>query len=106
MGVEFVDGAAYSLLNQYPMLRPSFLSSLALVAFAAVAFTGCRTMYSEMYSPKRNRFVPEKEEPKTLDLLPPPAPAPVDATPPGLPPAVPPPVDAPAAPMAPTLPPL
>jgi len=64
-------------------------------------------MYSEMYSPKRNHFVPEKEVPKTLDLLPPVTPQ-TDAgiLPPALPPSVvAPPSEAPPA-TPPVLPPL
>jgi hypothetical protein len=70
-------------------------------------------MYSEMYSPKRNRFVPEKEVPKTLDILPPIPQTDAGLLPPNLPPpAVAPPTDgattppSPEAPAPPALPPL
>jgi len=82
----------------------------AILLAICVLFSGCDTVYTEMYSPKRNRFVPSKPKPQpeaapiildepapssTVPLLPPapsaapvvpPAPAPDGAAPviPGL----------------------
>ena len=67
---------------------PATLLSLSLV------FTGCKSIYSDTYSPRRNHFIPVKPKPKPapvvpLDAAPPPAPA-ADLPPLGLPPAAPP----------------
>ncbi|MEQ1858797.1 MAG: hypothetical protein ABMA13_02555 [Chthoniobacteraceae bacterium] len=76
------------------MPRPSFTALIALSLLAAVSLTGCKTIYSDMYSSRRNYFKPEKDTPKPSDLLPmelPPDSAPAPALmPPGLDPAAPP----------------
>jgi hypothetical protein len=52
------------------MFRPSRRLSLLLVA--SLALTGCKTVYSDMYSPRRNRFVPPPKPVEKSDVLPPP----------------------------------
>ncbi len=84
------------------MPRPSFTALIALSTFAVISLAGCKTIYTDMYRPKRNHFKPEKEKPKPTELLPDATPldgAPAPAMPqaPGLDPAMP----APAAPAAP-----
>ena len=93
------------------MSRPvSYLIPATLLSISFV-FTGCKTIYSDVYAPKRNHFIPVKDKPKPepltplLDTLPPPS---SDLPPLGLPPAEPPsPAPAPApggdAPMIPGL---
>ena len=79
------------------MPRFSLTAPVALAAFALFAFAGCRTMYSDVYSPRRNHFKPVKEKPAVTDLIAPPttgaapsgepiAPPPIEAAPgiPGL----------------------
>lgn len=86
------------------MFRPSFTAALLLSLFAVASFTGCKTIYSDTYSNKRNYFKPEKDAARPSELLP--ESAPLDAStppappPPGLDPTVAPPVDG-AAPAAP-----
>ena len=87
---------------------PATLLSISLV------FTGCKTIYSDTYSPRRNHFIPVKAKPKAEPITPIIDTAPVpgsDIPPLGLPPAAPPsaPVETPpmpgdgAAPMIPGL---
>ena len=68
-------------------LIPATLLSISLV------FTGCKTIYSDTYSPKRNHFIPVKAKPKPAPIVPldtAPAPAPAADLPPlGLPPVPP-----------------
>lgn len=94
------------------MPRPSFISPLALSLFALASLTGCKTIYSDTYSYKRNYFKPEKETARPSELLPEsmpgdaappmppvpeapgldptaPAPPPADGMAPGAPPAIP-----------------
>jgi len=49
------------------MFRPSII---ALSLLAALSFTGCRTMYHDMYSPRRSYFKPEKDTPRPSEVLP------------------------------------
>ncbi len=37
----------------------------------SLAVTGCKTVYSDTYSPRRNRFVPPTPKPVKVDVLPP-----------------------------------
>jgi hypothetical protein len=53
----------------------SFFPLLAML----VAVTGCGTIYSDVYAPKRNHFVPPKAKP-SIPIIPAP-PAPGDSTP-------------------------
>lgn len=97
------------------MLRPSITATIALSLFAVTGLTGCKTIYTDMYRPKRNHFKPDKETARPTELLPentpaldggapPPAPAPAlpgldpgaapapapdAAAPPAAPPAIP-----------------
>ena len=72
----------------------------AILLTSSLFVSGCKTVYSDMYSPRRNHFVRVKEKPKPEPV------APVIDTPPagtdlpglGLPPAAPP--SAPAMPDA------
>jgi len=78
------------------MLRPSLTAKIALSLIAAAGLTGCKTIYSDTYSSKRNYFKPEKEQARPTELLPestptlpdggaPPMPMPAPApAPPGL----------------------
>ena len=93
------------------MPRPSTFATILLGLCAVAFFAGCHTIYSDMYSPKRNYFKPVKDQPKPPEVLP-------DATLttpliPSAPPAVPPPpappleaapAPAPADPAAPAIP--
>ena len=96
------------------MSRQARILIPALFLICSVVFSGCKTVYSDMYSPRRNHFVALKEKPK-----PEPAITPTETTMPagtdlpglGLPPAAPPsapaPADAPPMPegaMAPPIP--
>ncbi len=47
------------------MSRPSRCFLLLLVV--AVTLTGCKTIYSDMYSNRRNRFVPPPPKPTKID---------------------------------------
>ena len=96
------------------MSRPARYIIPATFLSISLVFTGCKSIYSDMYSPRRNHFIPVKPKAK-----PEPAPTVIDAVPApgtelpplGLPPAAPPsaPVEAPpmptdgAAPMIPGL---
>jgi hypothetical protein len=75
------------------MSRPSITALAALTLLAAFAATGCKTIYTDTYRPKRNYFKPPQEKPKPTDVLPPAAPQDAGGPPPpdvGLPPAAPP----------------
>ena len=74
---------------------PATFLSLSLV------FSGCKTIYSDTYSPRRNHFIAVKEKPKKTEPIPAltePEPAPPGGL--GLPPIAPPPVT----PMEPVMP--
>ena len=105
---ERFDGGVGSLLNLRAMPRPSTFAAVFLSLCAVALLGGCtRTIYSDMYSPRRNYFKPVKEQPKpTEDLptttlpspsVPPSVPSTVPAIPPPTvaPPDLPPPVPAP-----------
>jgi hypothetical protein len=70
------------------MLRPSNTVAISILLFAAFSLSACKTIYTDMYSPKRNYFKPEKETPKPAEVLPsgalPEVPAPAPAAAPGL----------------------
>ena len=96
------------------MSRPACYIIPATFLSISLVFTGCKTIYSDTYSPRRNHFIPVKskakaEAPAPLLNAAPPAPG-TDILPP-LPPAAPPsaPVETPpmpadgAAPMIPGL---
>jgi hypothetical protein len=77
------------------MLRPSTFATVFLSLCAVALFGGCGTIYSDMYSPRRNYFKPVKDKPKPAEVLPEttittPLPPTLPAPPP-----VPPPVSAP-----------
>ena len=80
------------------MSRQARILIPAIFLTCSVVFSGCKTVYSDMYSPRRNHFKPVKEKPKPEPVI-----APTETTPPpgtdllGLPPAAPPsaPMDAP-----------
>lgn len=81
------------------MSRPARYIIPAISLSISLVFTGCKTIYSDTYSPRRNHFIPVKQKSKAepivpLDLAPPASSA--DVPPLGLPPAAPPsaPVDA------------
>jgi hypothetical protein len=94
------------------MPRPSAFTTVVLSLCAVAFLGGCRTVYSDMYSPKRNYFKPVKDKPKPTEFLPEPVPStplPTTAPPLEAPPAVPPPADVapaplPADPAAPAIP--
>ena len=74
--LESIDVEGRTLLKQRLMLRPSnntLVRALALVVLAspALGLTGCKTIYTDVYRPKRNYFKPEKVTPKAADVLPP-----------------------------------
>ena len=86
------------------MSRQARILIPAIFLACSVVFSGCKTVYSDMYSPRRNHFIPVKEKPKPEPVIPV-----IDAALPGadlpglgLPPAAPTsaPVDAPAMPDA------
>lgn len=52
------------------MLRPSSLLSVALLLCTATGFVGCKTIYTDMYRPKKNYFKPEKDSKKKGEVLP------------------------------------
>ncbi len=82
------------------MSRQARIIIPAIFLTCSLVFSGCRTIYSDTYSPRRNHFIPVKTKPKP-DLAPP-----IDTAPPpgadipnlGLPPVAPPsaPMEAPA----------
>ena len=77
------------------MFRPT-RCAVAFVSLSAMCLAGCKTIYSDMYSPRRSYFKPTPEKSKpAAELLPPSAPTTVPATdlvpPPTLPDAAPPP---------------
>ncbi len=82
------------------MSRPVRYIIPATFLSIGIVFTGCKTIYSDTYSPRRNHFVAVKEKPKSLpvepllDAVPPPS---DDLQSMGLPPVAP-----PSAPVAPT----
>ena len=65
---------------------PATFLSLSLV------FAGCKTIYSDTYSPRRNHFIPVKEKPKKTEPIAPLEPEPAPPSGLGLPPIAPPPV--------------
>ena len=82
------------------MSRPVRYIIPATFLSISLVFTGCKTIYSDTYSPRRNHFIPVKPKPKPEPLLPviEPVTAPgADLL--GLPPAAP-----PSAPVAPAMP--
>jgi hypothetical protein len=88
------------------MSRPSTTAAAALVLLAAIAFSGCRTVYTDMYRPRKSYFKPVKDQPKPDEVLPPSVETPVETTtpvqpvepPPAVPEAAPPPEAPPAIP--------
>ncbi|MDQ3625258.1 MAG: hypothetical protein M3463_22730 [Verrucomicrobiota bacterium] len=62
------------------MLRSSPSALVASLLALVLAFTGCKSMYRDMYSPKRARFVPPPP-PKPQELPAERMPPPVEATP-------------------------
>ena len=46
------------------MSRPARIIISATFLSISLVFTGCKTIYSDVYSPSRNHFVPVKEKPK------------------------------------------
>jgi hypothetical protein len=84
----------------------------ATLLASCVVFSGCKTVYSDMYSPRRNYFVPPKEKPKEIsipieEIAPPSTPeTPAGLLPPAPPSAAPvtPPPPAPADPALPAIP--
>ena len=86
------------------MSRQARIIIPAIFLTCSVVFSGCKTIYSDVYSPRRNHFIPVKTKPKPeptplIDTAPPPG---ADIPNLGLPPAAPTsaPVDAPAMPDA------
>ena len=82
------------------MSRP--VCSIIPATFLALSLvlSGCKTIYSDMYSPRRNHFIPVKQPPKKVEAV-----APLtepEPTPP--PPGLPPPAPVPAAPLEPAMP--
>ena len=82
------------------MSRQARIIIPAIFLTCSVVFSGCKTVYSDMYSPRRNHFIPVKAKPKPEPVV-----TPIETTPAGtdlpglgLPPAAPPaaPMDAPA----------
>ena len=58
------------------MSRPTHLLLTASLLVCSLASVGCGTIYDDMYSPKRSRFVPDPvkpEAPTNVDLGPIPA---------------------------------
>lgn len=53
------------------MFRPARLFLLATLVTSTAVLSGCGTIYSDMYSPKRNRFVPPAKPKPTTPELPP-----------------------------------
>ena len=86
------------------MSRQARLIIPAIFLTCSLVFSGCKTVYSDMYSPRRNHFIPVKAKPKPEPVIPATetAPAGTDLPGLGLPPAAPTsaPVDAPAMPDA------
>ena len=85
------------------MSRQARIIIPAIFLSFSVVFSGCKTVYSDMYSPRRNHFIPVKPKPKpeiTIPVIDPTPPPGTDIPALGLPPAPPPsaPVE-PAAPM-------
>ena len=82
------------------MSRPARYIIPAILLSVSLPFTGCKTIYSDSYSPRRNHFIPVKEKPKPEPIAPV-----IEATPPpaggelGLPPVAP-----SSAPVAPAMP--
>jgi hypothetical protein len=60
------------------MSRPARFTFLTTLLAFGLTLSGCKTVYSDMYSPKRSRFVPTKVKPAvtTEPQLPP-----IEATP-------------------------
>ncbi len=92
------------------MSRPVRFFIPAIFVSFTLAATGCKTVYSDMYSPRRNHFIPKKEKPKAapeipvLETTPTTTPAPDLGLPPAAPTSAPAPVaPADAAPMIPGL---
>lgn len=83
------------------MSRQARIIIPAIFLTCSLVFSGCKTIYSDVYSPRRNHFIPVKTKPKpepTVPLIDTAAPAGTDIPTLGLPPAAPPsaPMDAPA----------
>src|SRR5690349_4766765 len=106
------------------MSRPSQYVFVVVLVAVNLGFAGCGTIYDDMYSPRRSRFVPDKPKPKSTSeagpippgdttpsnpvpstapsVLPPPSPPPaVPSTVPGLEPVPPAPAPLPGAAPAP-----
>lgn len=45
------------------MSRPARFTFLATLLAFGLTLSGCKTVYGDMYSPKRSRFVPTKPKP-------------------------------------------
>ena len=96
------------------MSRQARILIPAIFLTCTVVFSGCKTVYSDRYSPRRNHFIPVKEKPKPVPVIAPTETTPLPGTdlpglglPPAAPPSAPAPADAPAMPegaMAPTIP--
>jgi hypothetical protein len=74
------------------MPRPASYLIPAIFLSISLVFTGCKTIYSDTYSPRRNHFVPlpPKPKPQPLEPLLDAEPAPSSDLPPlGLPPPAP-----------------
>ena len=52
------------------MSRPARYIIPATFLSIGIVFTGCKTIYSDTYSPRRNHFVAVKEKPKLLAVEP------------------------------------
>ena len=59
------------------MLRPARIVTTATFLFASLALGGCKTLYTETYSPRRNHFKPL---PVKHEAVPPPIETPVDGS--------------------------
>jgi hypothetical protein len=82
------------------MFRPSRFFVPVAIIVSSLALSACKTIYTDVYSPKRNHFKPVSEAPKLDEQLPPEAPPPAGDAPPAPPPSAPVPMPLPdAAPM-------
>ena len=50
------------------MSRPPALVFSITFAACTVLMSGCKTTYSDMYSPRRSHFVPKKEKPAATSI--------------------------------------
>jgi hypothetical protein len=51
------------------MPRPSITVAISSLLFAVFSLSACKTIYTDMYRPKRNYFKPEKATPKPAEVL-------------------------------------